>query len=439
MTGIAKDPSPDATLALLRDGYGFVSRRCARLGAEAFRTRLMLRPVLCARGSAAAEAFYTPDRFTRVGAMPAVTMRLLQDRDSVQMLDGPAHRHRKLMFLRMLHEDDQVDRLAALTRAELVAAIPHWTLRQPVELVGAMAEVLTRVAFRWTGIPLTDPPRAVRDLTAMIRNAGRFGPRAWRALKLRDGHEREMQAVIRDIRSGALCLAEDQPARIVAEHRDPAGDLLSEAAAAVELINLTRPIVAVAWFTGFAALALAAHPDRRVAFRESEDGLDSFAEEVRRDAPFFPLIGGKAVTGFDWLGERIEPGTWMLLDLYGTTHDPARFPEPDRFDPDRQLSWRQPSRCFIPQGAGDLRETHRCPGERVTVEILKLAIAFLARDVDWRLRRPGPVPRARFPAIPRGGVVLEDFWPRRGTGFGFGRFRSPRMDREGGNRDGHLQ
>ena len=74
MTGIAKDPSPDATLALLRDGYGFVSRRCARLGAEAFRTRLMLRPVLCARGSAAAEAFYTPDRFTRVGAMPAVTI-----------------------------------------------------------------------------------------------------------------------------------------------------------------------------------------------------------------------------------------------------------------------------------------------------------------------------------------------------------------------------
>ena len=69
--------------------------RCARLGAEAFRTRLMLRPVLCARGSAAAEAFYTPDRFTRVGAMPAVTMRLLQDRDSVQMLDGRQRQRQK--------------------------------------------------------------------------------------------------------------------------------------------------------------------------------------------------------------------------------------------------------------------------------------------------------------------------------------------------------
>jgi len=265
MTAIATDPSPDATLALLRDGYGFVSRRCARLGADAFRTRLMLRPVLCARGSAAAKAFYTPDRFTRAGGMPAVTMRLLQDRESVQLLDGPAHRHRKAMFLRMLHDDAQVARLSALIREELVAAIPHWTLHQPVELVAAMAEVLTRAAFRWTGIPLTDPPRATRDLTAMIRNAGRFGPRSWRALKLRDRHEREMQAVIRDIRSGALGLDQDRPARVVAGHRDLSGEVLSEAAAAVELINLTRPIVAVAWLTGFAALALAAHPDRRAS------------------------------------------------------------------------------------------------------------------------------------------------------------------------------
>ena len=423
MTAIATDPSPDATLALLRDGYGFVSRRCARLGADAFRTRLMLRPVLCARGSAAAKAFYTPDRFTRAGGMPAVTMRLLQDRESVQLLDGPAHRHRKAMFLRMLHDDAQVARLSALIREELVAAIPHWTLHQPVELVAAMAEVLTRAAFRWTGIPLTDPPRATRDLTAMIRNAGRFGPRSWRALKLRDRHEREMQAVIRDIRSGALGLDQDRPARVVAGHRDLSGEVLSEAAAAVELINLTRPIVAVAWLTGFAALALAAHPDRRAAFREGDAGIDSFAEEVRRSAPVYPLVGGTAVSDFDWQGERIESGTWMLLDLYGTTHDPAAFPEPDRFDPDRRLSWCRPSHAFIPQGAGDLRDTHRCPGERVTVEILKLAIAFLARDLDWRLRPTGPLPRARFPAIPRGGVVLEDVWPRWGAGTGSRRFR----------------
>jgi len=159
------------------------------------------------------------------------------------------------------------------------------------------------------------------------------------------------------------------------------------------------------------------------AFREGDAGIDSFAEEVRRSAPVYPLVGGTAVSDFDWQGERIESGTWMLLDLYGTTHDPAAFPEPDRFDPDRRLSWCRPSHAFIPQGAGDLRDTHRCPGERVTVEILKLAIAFLARDMDWRLRPTGPLPRARFPAIPRGGVVLEDVWPRWGAGTGSRRFR----------------
>ena len=171
MAEIPTDPTPDATLALLRDGYGFVSRRCDRLGADAFRTRLMLRPVLCARGPDAARAFYTPGRFTRVGAMPAITLRLLQDKGSVQGLDGDAHRHRKAMFLDILLDDAQVERLVALTRKELTAAIPHWTLHQPIELTREMTFVLTRVGFGWAGIPLPDEAAATADLAAMVANA----------------------------------------------------------------------------------------------------------------------------------------------------------------------------------------------------------------------------------------------------------------------------
>lgn len=418
MAEIPIDPAPDATLALLRDGYGFVSRRCDRLGADAFRTRLMFRPVLCARGADAAEAFYTPGRFTRVGAMPAITLRLLQDKGSVQGLDGDAHRHRKAMFLSILQDDAQVERLVALTRRELTAAIPHWTLHQPIELTREMAFVLTRAGFGWAGIPLQDEAAATGDLAAMVANAARFGPRAWRALARRAGHERQMQAVIRDIRSGALEVPPDAPARIIAEHRDPQGRLLSDETAAVELINLTRPIVAIAWFASFAAMALDRHPAWRRALREGDAGLEPFVEEVRRISPFFPLIGGKAIDGFDWRGERIAAGTWMLLDIYGTMHDPDSFPSPSDFDPDRNLSWRDGSYGFIPHGAGNVQETHRCPGEQVTVEILKVATAFLAREVDWRLRPTGSLPRARFPGLPRKGVVLDDVWPRRGAGFG---------------------
>src|SRR3954470_25022415 len=87
--------SPDSTFALLAEGYEFISNRCRRLGSDIFRTRLMLRPVVCMQGHAAARFFYTPGLFTRRKANPKPTIKLLQDEGSAQLLDGEAHRIRK--------------------------------------------------------------------------------------------------------------------------------------------------------------------------------------------------------------------------------------------------------------------------------------------------------------------------------------------------------
>ena len=48
----------DHTVALLREGYDFIARRCDRLGSDVFATRLLLEPTLCMRGRDAAELFY---------------------------------------------------------------------------------------------------------------------------------------------------------------------------------------------------------------------------------------------------------------------------------------------------------------------------------------------------------------------------------------------
>ncbi|MDF2096949.1 hypothetical protein [Aquibaculum arenosum] len=72
----------DHTLPFLREGYDFISRRCDRLQSDRFLTRLMLRPVLCTRGAEAAEMVYEGGRFTRQGALPPTTLRLLQDKGS---------------------------------------------------------------------------------------------------------------------------------------------------------------------------------------------------------------------------------------------------------------------------------------------------------------------------------------------------------------------
>lgn len=62
--------SPDSTLAMLREGYEFIGRRCRHYGTDAFRTWLMLSDVICIRGSKAAETFYGNGLFGRRRSMP---------------------------------------------------------------------------------------------------------------------------------------------------------------------------------------------------------------------------------------------------------------------------------------------------------------------------------------------------------------------------------
>ena len=51
---IPTDRLPEASPALLRDGYRFISRRCDRLRTDVFGTRLLFEKTICMRGEAAA-------------------------------------------------------------------------------------------------------------------------------------------------------------------------------------------------------------------------------------------------------------------------------------------------------------------------------------------------------------------------------------------------
>jgi fatty-acid peroxygenase len=67
---LPRERVPDSSLAFLRDGYEFVTRRCARHGTNAFETRLLGERVVCMQGEEAAHVFYEPGRFTRRRALP---------------------------------------------------------------------------------------------------------------------------------------------------------------------------------------------------------------------------------------------------------------------------------------------------------------------------------------------------------------------------------
>ena len=351
------------TLAFLRDGYAFVSRNCDALGTDRFRARIMLTPVLCARGASAARMFYAGDRFTRQGAMPPTVLRLLQDKGSVQGLDGAAHRHRKRLFIDLLMREAGLAELVALFEEEWLTALADWATRPGIVVFDEANLVLTRAVCRWAGVPLDGigDVQMCHALSSMIENAGSIGPVIVPALLRRRRTERQIAALVERSRAGLG--RTDTALWRIAHFEDAEGVPLSVEAAAVEVINILRPTVAIGRYIMFAAMALHQHRSWRVALHGADDAhYARFAEEVRRVYPFFPVVGGIAKASFDWEGAAIAEGDWVLLDLYGTNHDPRRFAEPGVFDPTRAPSWRRSGLRLRATGRRKgTPETHRAP------------------------------------------------------------------------------
>lgn len=401
----------DHTLAFLREGYEFISRRCEAMGTDRFAARLMLKPVVCLRGEAAAEMFYDGDRFTRRrGAMPPTTLRPLQDKGSVQQLDGQAHRHRKAMFVSLLMDEQSEERFLDLFRAEWLSALEDWSQRASIVLFDEANLVLTRAICRWAGVELAgrSATEMAGDLSAMIENAGSVGPSVFLALMRRRRAEKFVSRLIEAEREKAQATG-SSPLAVVAAHRDGDGELLTKDEATVEILNILRPTVAIGRYIMFAALALEEHPHWKVALPGGDDALyERFAEEVRRLYPFFPVVGGVVRQAFDWQGHHFAQGDWVLLDLYGTTHDKRSFADPRAFDPHRNLSWRRQGFDFIPQGAGDARLTHRCPGEQLTVGVMREATRMLVEEMEYGVPDQSlDMPLNRMPAKPASGLILS--------------------------------
>lgn len=408
---IPRSPGIDGTLQLRRRGYLFVSATCDRLGSDAFHTRLLGRKVVCARGAGAAQAFYTPGRFTRRGAMPASAVHLLQDLGSVQTLDGDAHRHRKELFLSAVPQGDPTA-LVAPFRAHWTSAVRDWSRQDRVVLIAETQRLLTRTAAQWAGISLAGREIDTRtaQLVTMIERAGSVGPANWWARWQRRRCERWAADRVRAARDGRLPCPAESPLGLIAAYRDGQGEPLPATVAAVELLNVLRPIVAVSRLVVFAAVALVRQPRWRHAFGAGDEAdLLDFVQEVRRFYPFFPLIGGRARQPFRWSGHDFAVGDWMVLDLYGTDHDARCWPDPEEFRPERFRGWKGDANTLIPQGGGDVTTGHRCPGENATIALMAESVRLLTQQMRYDVPAQDlSIDLATMPALPRDGFVITN-------------------------------
>jgi fatty-acid peroxygenase len=234
-----------------------------------------------------------------------------------------------------------------------------------------------------------------------------FGSRHWRARRARGRLEARLAGLVEDVRRGDVAVTPGSALDVVTRHREADGQLLDPAVAAVELLNVVRPTVAVCWFVAFAAHALHRWPEHRPPLRGGDTAFtEAFVHEVRRFYPFAPFVGGRAIRDLRWRGEPIPARSLVLLDIYGQDHDAALWPEPYLFDPLRFMDRKIGAYDLIPQGGGDPSTGHRCPGEAITVALLEALTTRLARLEYEVPAQDLTISLRRVPARPASGFVL---------------------------------
>jgi fatty-acid peroxygenase len=405
-------PSPrlEQGLSALTKGYAWLPDLRRAAGRHTVRTRFLGMPAAVVEGPDGARWFYDEDHVRRSGALPEPVVGTLFGKGAVHTLDGAAHRVRKAMFVALLMDAGGVAELVRRAEAAWDDAAPRWAARGEVVLHEEAARVLTRAVCGWAGVPLPDAevPAVARDLVSLVDGFGSAGPRHLRARRARGRRERRLARLVEDVRRGAAAVPAGSAVEVASYHRDAEGRPLDARVAAVELINMIRPTVAISWFVAFSGHALALWPAYRERLAAGDAAFaEAWAHEVRRFYPFAPFLGGRTPAALDVGGERLPEGAMVLLDVFGQCHDGELFAEPYAFRPERFLDREIGAFDLVPQGGGDPRTGHRCPGEQITVAVLSALAGRLARldadlppqDLDIALHR--------IPALPAGRIRLR--------------------------------
>jgi fatty-acid peroxygenase len=222
-------------------------------------------------------------------------------------------------------------------------------------------------------VPLADDevPSAARDLTAMVGGFATAGPRHWRARRRPGRREAWLARLVEGVRSGAATVPDGSVVDVVARHRDAGGERLDPRTAAVEVLNVIRPTVAISWFLAFSGHALARWPQYRDRLASGDPAFaEAWADEVRASTRSRRSSAGARRARSSGTASGCRSTRWCCWTSTARTTTPACGTTRTRSGPERFLGREVGAFELVPQGGGDPRTGHRCPGERVTVAVL---------------------------------------------------------------------
>lgn len=397
----------------INDPYRFLSRKLDQHGTQALETHLLfIKPAVILRGEEGSRLFYDKEKFSRKGVMPGRIKKPLFGRGTIHGTDSPQHEGRKKLFLDILGPG-QIPSFEKVLEGKLFEQMKNWRKRESINLLDEMSEILCRAICEWCGIYI--PESKVKTFTQynreMVESIGKVGPGHWYGRYARVRSELWMAELIRKVRNKEIKSDKGSPIYKIAMYEEE-GELMTLRQASVTLLNIIRPCIAAARFVVFGALALNEKPGMRERLKE-DLYQEWFAHEVRRYYPFVPGMMAKARKEFSWKNYTFKEGTFAILDIYGTNHDPSVWKNPEEFNPERFNDWNGSAYNFIPQGGGKHEVNHRCPGEWMTIAIIKKTMWFLSQIVDYEV--PPQDLNIEFKKIitqPKSGFIINGVRPK---------------------------
>lgn len=399
----------------LDEGYLLLSKLREEADAPVVKAHLLNKEVIAVYGEEAAKKFYDPRNFKREGAMPKLVLKTLFGEDGVQTLDGKFHEKRKTIFMDLMTPKRMEDYHRILDRT-LTKRMDqeHGEFR----LFDVAKDVLFRSICEWSGINLaqmsqTEIDRLAEYQISMISSAVTNPKTHVKGIENRKKAEKWVQSLIEEARTHPVAGKEEVALYAFASATDDDGELLPIDVAAVELLNVIRPTVALTVWIALMGHALFSRPDIYQRLHAEFDQLqDSFIQEMRRYYPFFPMLPAFAIQDVEIDGYLIPKDSWVVLDLYGTNHDERTIETPEVFRISRYLGKEKHISYdeeyeMIAQGGGKFEAMHRCAGEWITLHTLRVFSDQLVNKYQFTVpEQEWEIPLNQFPTFPRDKAVL---------------------------------
>jgi cytochrome P450 family 110 len=329
----------------------------------------------------------------------------MNGQDSLWVMIGERHRKERLLFSPAVHANHYRaygETIRSIARAKLETWQPGTTIKAIDTTLSISLDVIMRLVFGVADEPVIQAGRqAIHALTHAAHPLIIFYPklqRPWFPLwppyvRAKENLYAWMAGLLATRRAQGR--DEGDVLGVLMKALDESGNPVSDEHICNELLSILTAghmttAVALAW----SLYELGRHPEILAKLRAELESagpgpdpslmltlpyLDAVCKETVRLHPILSECARVPMEPVQILGRTVQPGQALVVSIVSIHHNPATYPEPDRFHPERFIERKYGIYEFLPFGGGH----RRCMGAGLAEYSIRLALAEAVLHWDF--------------------------------------------------------